>query len=301
MSEWQLIDYIRKAVHDRPLVKQGIGDDTAVLASHPREILVATDTILEGSHFDLKTAHPEQIGHKAVAVNLSDIAAMGGVAESVLIAISAGPQHDQSFLEALFSGIVATCNHHQVSIVGGDTTAWQGGLAITVTVIGRPHPLRQAILRSGAKPGDLIVVTGPLGDSLASGHHLSFQPRLEEARQICNLIQPTSMIDLSDGLASDLGHICRASGVAAILKRSAIPLAASLTHLPREEALNHALGDGEDFELCFTIAEADFTHLQSLPFPLHVIGHMTEGSGISWDHGEAITIQGFEHQFQKKQ
>lgn len=298
MSEWQLIEKIRQGVQDHPLVRVGIGDDAAVLASHPREILVATDTILEGSHFDLKTASPEQIGHKAVAVNLSDIAAMGGIPENILVAISVGPRHDSRFLETLVGGMLTTCDRYQVGIVGGDTTSWSGPLAITVTILGRPHPLRRPILRSGARAGDLIIVTGPLGDSLASGHHLNFQPRVEEARLLCNTLQPTSMIDISDGLASDLGHVCRLSGVAAELDQQAIPLASGLHSLPRDQALARALGDGEDFELCLTIAAEDLVLLKTLAMPFHVIGRMTEGSGLHWQGGEAITVLGFEHRFQ---
>jgi len=295
MSEWQLIEKIRQGAQNHPLVRVGIGDDTAVLASHPREILVATDTILEGSHFDRKTARPEQIGHKAVAVNLSDIAAMGGIPENILVAISAGRNDDQNFLEAVFAGMIATCNRYQVGIVGGDTTSWSGLLAITVTILGRPHPLRRPILRSGARVGDLIIVTGPLGDSLASGHHLNFQPRLNEVRRICNSIQPTSMIDISDGLASDLGHICRLSGVAAKLDRQAIPLAPGLKQLPLDQALVRALGDGEDFELCLTIAAEDLPLMQALSMPFYVVGKIAKGSGLYWQDGETITVQGFEH------
>lgn len=299
MSEWQFIEQLKQMLPEHPLLRIGLGDDTAVMASHPQELLIATDTILEGSHFDLKTASPREIGHKAVAVNLSDIAAMGGIAEGITIALTVGPQQNQSFLSELYDGIVAICQKYQLAIVGGDTTAWKGPLAITVTVFGRPHPLRQPILRSGAKAGDLIIVTGPLGDSLASGRHLRFEPRLDEARKICDILQPHSMIDLSDGLATDLAHICRLSGLAAELDPMAIPLADSLKDLPLEQALERALGDGEDFELCLTISPEDQFRLLSLPFPTYCIGRMVAGSGLRWMDGRSISTQGFEHQFQK--
>lgn len=297
MSEWSLIGSIQRQVGPHPQVRVGIGDDAAVLASHPRELLVACDSILDGSHFDSKTASPEQIGHKAIAVNLSDIAAMGGWPETALLALTVRHGQDHEFLERLIEGMLGTCRQFGVSLVGGDTSSWQAPLAISITIMGRPHPKTGPVLRSGARKGDLIAVTGQLGDSLSSGHHLCFTPRLAEAKLICDNLQPSSMIDISDGLASDLGHICRQSKLGACLKRSHIPVAKTLQKLAPDQALMRALSDGEDFELCFTLAEADLAKLQGIGLQYSIIGHMTAKPGLHWEDGKPIECLGFEHQF----
>jgi thiamine-monophosphate kinase len=297
MSELKFIDHIRKQSSSHPLVRLGIGDDAAVLTSHPHEILVTTDTILDGRHFQSQKDAARAIGHKAIAVNLSDCAAMGGLPEVALLAVSVSSQYPEEFLQALVDGIFDTAQEFNTALAGGDTTAWSGPLAITMTLIGRPHSRRQPIRRDSAKPGDLVMVTGPLGDSLASGHHLNFTPRIRESQQICQCIRPTSMIDLSDGLATDLGHILTASHVGATLFRDNIPLRASLQSTSATTALTKALCDGEDFELCFTVSPQDRPKLDTLSCPLFEIGVINPTPGLTWDDGSAIEQMGFEHQF----
>lgn len=271
-SEFSWIDRVADREQQADLGRSGsigIGDDAAFVPTHASGVLIATDTLLEGVHFD-QTATPEQIGHKAIAVNLSDIAAMAGSPVAATVAISIPRQMDVQDVDRLMAGLQATAHRFNVSVVGGDTTVWDGPLAVTVTVLGEPGP-QGPITRSGAQPGDILYVTGPLGGSLA-GHHLRFEPRIEFGQQLARSCALTAMIDISDGLASDARHLAAASGCGITLDAAKIPIRDGLLG---ESRLQHALSDGEDFELLCALRNPGQT-----PPWLVEVGRCTEGGDI---------------------
>lgn len=247
-GEFGLIAWIRRQVAASPWVSRGIGDDCAVLGwEKPSELLVTTDMLLEGRHFLLGEHGPEAVGYKALGVNLSDIAAMAGTPLAAFVSVALPSGSARAIGEGILRGMAPLAGRFGVALAGGDTNAWDGPLAINVTLLGECAP-GGSILRSGARPGDRIYVTGPLGGSLASGRHLRPEPRIAEAQALAASCRPSAMIDLSDGLSSDLGHILEESGgLGAVLDPEVIPI-----H-PDANALEQALHDGEDFELCFTL------------------------------------------------
>ncbi len=303
MKETHIIAQLLRRCPTNASVKLGIGDDSAVLHITDREPLVCADMLMEGVHFAVEPSAAERIGHKALAVNLSDIAAMGGEALSAYICLALPRALAESrFIDRLYQGFESLARRFEVAIAGGDTNIWEGPLVISVTVVGAAHP-KGAVLRHGALPGDVILVTGPLGGSL-DAHHLDFIPRLEEAKTLMDRFDIHSMIDLSDGLGKDLREICLQSGVAACLDSERIPLRDNLLPLPRALALEKALSDGEDFELCFTLSEADAASLlaDSTVPKCFAIGRIFEGQGLFWGQGlkplQAIHSFGYEHQSQ---
>lgn len=286
-AEFALIDWIRSRVSDRDPVRLGIGDDAAVLRSTTgRDWLVATDMLMEGTDFTFPPATAALAGRKALAVNLSDIAAMGGKATSAFVSVALPIDRGIEFAKELHSGLLDLADQYDVVLAGGDTNSWQGPLVINVAVIGEPVGKR-SITRSGARPGDRIFVTGTLGGSIG-GHHLTFEPRLLEAARLVQLVDVHAMIDISDGLAADLHHILSQSHVGAVLQAPAIPINPGLTSdssniqeqsLGVDSPLRHALSDGEDFELLFTISEGDGERLLKEwegPTRLTCIGRITE-------------------------
>jgi thiamine-monophosphate kinase len=301
MKETKIIEQLMRQCPSNASIKLGIGDDSAVLQVPSREPLVCADMLMEGVHFLLDSASAEQIAHKALAVNLSDIAAMGGEALSAYICLALPRSRAEAkFLDRLYQGFGELARKFDVAIAGGDTNIWQGPLVISISVIGQVHR-KGAITRQGAQVGDVIMVTGKLGGSLEA-HHLSFTPRLAEAKALMDHLELHSMIDLSDGLGKDLREICRQSGVAACLDPALIPLADQLLSLPWQEALQKALQDGEDFELCFTLSESEaskFRHDSNLP-QCYPIGRIVAGQGLYWGTGqtiqEPIESYGYEHQ-----
>lgn len=282
-SEFRLIETFRAAIDASPRVLTGIGDDTAVVERPDGLVLLAADMLLEGVHFDTSTATAFQIGRKVLGVNLSDIAAMAGRPRYALVSLALSPElqgeDGGNFAEQLFQGIRSMAAIFDTVIVGGDTNSWDGPLVINVAITGEVLS-GSAVTRSDAKPGDWIFVTGSLGGSL-KGHHLDFTPRVNEAlalREYCNL---NAMIDVSDGLVADLYHILEESSVGACLYEGSIPIsdAAASIHDSRLP-LEHALGDGEDFELLFTVSPDDGRRLVAknpLQIPLSRIGEILAG------------------------
>jgi len=282
-SEFRLIESFRSATGISPDVPTGIGDDTAVVSASDGLILLAADMLLEGVHFDLATATPFQIGRKTLAVNLSDVAAMGGQPKYALVSLALprrlGEHRNENFAEQLFEGLRSLAEEFETTIVGGDTNSWDGPLVINVAITGEVSA-GNAITRLGAKVGDWIFVTGRLGGSIA-GRHLDFTPRVSEAlilRETCDL---NAMIDVSDGLVADLYHILEESNVGAFLNESSIPISETAASLADDRSpLEHALGDGEDFELLFTVSPEDgqkLTETNPLPIPLSHIGEIVVG------------------------
>lgn len=282
-GEFRLIESFRQAVRITPGVRTGIGDDTAVVERPDGQVLLAADMLLEGVHFDLATTTPGEIGHKALAVNLSDIAAMAGTPRYALVSLALPRRFSHGdgtrFAKQLFAGLQSLAATFDTAIVGGDTNSWDGPVVVNVAITGEVSA-DGAITRDGAEPGDWILVTGALGGSI-KGRHLNFIPRVNEALTLRETNRLHAMIDVSDGLVADLYHLLEESGVGAILDQTAIPISQDATTLPDEKSpLEHALGDGEDFELLFTVSAEDGARLMAsnpLSIPLSHIGEITTG------------------------
>src|ERR1019366_5184421 len=212
--------------------------------------LITTDMLLEGSHFVLADVGPRRVGRKAMAVNLSDIAAMGGRPIAAFASVALPRGNTEVIAKELYLGMLDMAAPFHTDIAGGDTNSWNGGLVISVTVLGEPGP-QGPILRRGARPGDWLFVTGPLGGSIL-GKHLDFTPRIKEALLLQEHAAIHAMIDISDGLSADAFHICEESACGLVLVAERIPIADAARGLAVGKApLDHALTDGEDFELAF--------------------------------------------------
>jgi thiamine-monophosphate kinase len=290
MNEFELIAKLTRALPTNESVMTGAGDDCAVLDLDVPDklILLKTDAVVEGFHFTRETP-PEKIGRKALARGLSDIAAMAGTPVAALVTIALPEKFEPEFVRKIYDGINALAREHGVAIVGGETTTNSERILISISLLGTVARGKQ-ILRSGAKVGDAIFVTGELGGSLAE-KHLDFEPRLAEARWLAENFSVHAIIDLSDGLAGDLRHVLQASGVGAEILKSAVPVSRAAKLKARENsaakpAFVAALTDGEDFELLFTVASKDAVKLLDAwkkKFPklkLSCIGKTVAGDGI---------------------
>jgi thiamine-monophosphate kinase len=287
VNEFELISRLTRALPANATVVAGAGDDCAVLdlGVPDKLVLFKTDAVVEGVHFTAGTP-PEKIGRKALARGLSDIAAMAGTPTAALVTLGLPRNFDADFVAGIYAGLNALAARFQVAVVGGETTTNPGGLLISIALLGVVERGKQ-LLRSGAKAGDAIFVTGELGGSLA-GKHLDFDPRLAEARWLADHFQIHAMLDVSDGLAGDLRHILKAGNVGAEILKSALPVsrAARLQSRGRQPAVLAALTDGEDFELLFTVASQDAVKLLDAwqhAFPelkLSCIGRIVAGEGI---------------------
>jgi len=286
MNEFELIARLVPSLPTNKNVVTGAGDDCAVLdlGVPDKLILFKTDAVVEGIHFT-KDTPPEKIGRKALARCLSDIAAMAGTPAAALVTLGLPEEFDPAIVEKIYDGLNAVARQQGVAVAGGETAANPGRIFISIALLGTV-PRGKQVPRSGAKAGDAIFVTGELGGSLA-GRHLEFEPRLEEARWLAGHFSIHAMIDLSDGLAGDLRHILRASGVGAELLKTAIPVSrAAKLRAQKKPALTAALTDGEDFELLFTVSGADAVKLLDAwkkQFPklkLSCIGKIVAGEGV---------------------
>jgi thiamine-monophosphate kinase len=327
IGEFGFIESIKKeCVTSLKGVIKGIGDDCAVFGPYSgRLLLFTTDMLVEDIHFVRDAITPYQLGWKAIAVNLSDIAAMGGRPLFILISLAIPVEMDVELIQDFYKGMKDICRHYKVDIVGGDTVASPHTLTINVSLIGEVKE-NEVLYRSGARPGDKIYLTGTVGDSSAGlkilkneisppnsigGYfikaHNEPKPLIETGRIIATSRLASAMIDLSDGLLSDLGHICKESGVGAILFRSKIPLSSqlkSLASIANFNPLDLALSGGEDYVLLLTVPEAKIQDLDLLsknkrPSPLYLIGEIREQGGIRMvnDDGsvEEIGPRGFNH------
>ncbi|MCX7004987.1 MAG: thiamine-phosphate kinase [bacterium] len=276
-----------------PEIICGIGDDAAVLAppTGARYQLITLDTLVESTHFHADDA-PARVGWKAMAVNVSDIAAMGGTPTCALLSLALPAATPQSYLAALLHGMQRCAEHFGVTVIGGDTVG-ATQTTLSITMLGTVAPARVRY-RHGAQPGDVMAVTGPLGGSLRSGHHLDFMPRVAEAQWLLDNAPPTAMMDVSDGLALDGMRMAQASSVTLQLHAAAIPCNAGVS-------LDAALHDGEDFELLCTIPAACVTaavcaaFAQQFQRPLHIIGDVHAGAGQLLLDDAPITPRGYEH------
>jgi thiamine-monophosphate kinase len=257
MSEFAYIDWLRRLTPPDPRVLLGPGDDTAVLRLTPgAPCLVTTDMLLDGSCFILAEAGPRRVGRKAMAVNHSDIAAMAGRPVAAVVSVGLPRQGGRAVAEELYRGLREVGDAFDTALAGGDTNSWDGPLVISVTLLGEATG-NGPVTRAGARPGDWLLVTGPLGGSIL-GKHLDFTPRVREAQQLHAAAALHAMIDVSDGLAADVAHLCAESRVGAVLRAGAIPVSDAARRLGDGVApLDHALGDGEDFELVCAVSADD--------------------------------------------
>jgi len=318
-GEFELIArYFNRVTSSRRDVEKGIGDDCALLNVPDKQTLaISTDTLVAGVHF-LRDIHPADLGYKALAVNLSDLAAMGADPAWLTLALTL-PEIDETWLAAFSDSLFELLDYYDMQLIGGDTT--RGPMSLTLGIHGL-LPVGRALKRSGAKPGDWIFVTGTLGDSAAGlallqHHHRLNDPAMHEAlikrhlRPMPRVLQgqalrnlATAAIDISDGLLSDLGHILTASRVGARINLDALPLSSALRdHFDAEQALNWALSGGEDYELCFTVPEVNRGALDvalgHLGVPYTCIGQIApDAEGLTLlQHGKprSVNYTGFDH------
>jgi thiamine-monophosphate kinase len=256
-GEFAYIEWLRRQTPPDARVVIGPGDDAAAMrVAGDRECLMTTDMLLEGSCFRLAEAGGRLVGRKAMAVNLSDLAAMAGEPLAALVSVGLPRRGGRALADELYVGLREMADAFDTAIVGGDTNSWDGPLVISVSLFGQATA-RGPVRRSGARPGDWLLVTGPLGGSIL-GRHLTFTPRVREALQLHVRADLHAMIDVSDGLAADVNHLCTESGCGAVLRAQAIPISAAARQMNDSVSpLQHALGDGEDFELVFAVAPED--------------------------------------------
>ena len=300
MEEFSFIDWIRRRTElDGLRFPIGPGDDCAAVRFGAEVVLITTDQCADGVHFILSECGGERAGYKVMARSLSDIAAMGARATAAVATVAVARGMPDGQIQAVYYGMRRAGDAFECPVVGGDVSAWDHPLLLTVTMLGEPvagAPVR----RNGAEVGDAVCVTGQLGGSLVSGKHLGFTPRLLAARRLVELCRPHAMIDISDGLGADLGHICRESGVGARLHAASIPVAPAAAE--REDPLAAAIGDGEDYELLFTLPPTSADRLlaqQPLDVPVSRIGEIVDASHVQLVHAdgrvEALASTGFRH------
>ena len=307
LGEFGLIEHLTKSfkLNQKSTVK-GIGDDAAVLNFDDKQVIVTTDLLIEGVHFDLSYMPLKHLGYKAIIVNLSDVYAMNAKATQVTVSIAVSNRFPLEALEDLYAGIETAANIYGIDVIGGDTTSSNKGLLISVTAIGEVEP-KNEVYRSGAKPNDLLVVSGDLGaaymglqvlerekevykvnpnsqpDLEAYSYIIERQLKPEARKDIIKLladldVKPTSMIDVSDGLSSEIIHICKQSQVGCDLYENKIPLDPQVISTCEEfniDSTTVALNGGEDYELLFTVSQKDFPKIKANP-NLSVIGFIKE-------------------------
>lgn len=303
--ELEFIRWLGTTLGDAPGVALGIGDDAALVeVPAERQLVVTTDMLADQVHFDLAHHAAERIGRKALAVNLSDLAAMAAQPLAAFVSLNM-PRSPASgeLARKLIEGMRPLAEALGCPLAGGDTNATDGPLVISVTVLGTVAP-GEAWLRSGARPGDRLLVTGRLGGSLAA-HHLDFTPRVNEALALADYADIHAAMDLSDGLALDLRRMCQASGVGAMVDLARVPIseaAMSLANDSGRTAVDHALEDGEDFELLLTASAEVAQQLieeQPLACGLSIIGEVSAGDELFEREADGkirpMQRRGFEH------
>ncbi|UCF32611.1 MAG: thiamine-phosphate kinase [Phycisphaerales bacterium] len=260
-------------------VELGIGDDMAIVQTSAGQVLLASDMMLDGVHFDSSRHDLRLIGRKAVACNLSDCAAMAVKPLASTVSVAWPRDRSPDDAKKLFEGMDEIAREYGLALVGGDTVSWDQPLAIDVSIAGVPYEGIKPVTRSGARVGDILYVTGPLGGSVHSGHHLTFTPRVREARALAEALGSRlhAMMDLSDGLALDLHRLCQASGVGAIVEERRLEAviseaATAAAANSGRTAIDHALSDGEDFELLFTVKG----EIESGEVPVFPLGRITD-------------------------
>jgi thiamine-monophosphate kinase len=306
--ERQFIAWLRNRLPPHPLLRLGPGDDAAVLRmAGIEECVVTVDLLTDHVDFELAQLDPRRVGRKCLAANLSDLAAMASKPLAAVIALALPRPGGMDLAVALYEGMLPLAEQYDLAIAGGDTNSWDGPLAVGITLLGEVTG-RGPLCRGGARPGDRIVVTGSFGGSIL-GRHLDFEPRVCEALALHARYELHAGIDASDGLSLDLAHILEESRCGAVLQADAVPLADDARRLADQLAdgstpLDHALGDGEDFELILAVPPHEARQMlteQPLGVPLHDIGQFVAEPGL-WlqDAGggrRPLTPRGWEHKF----
>ncbi|MFA5865615.1 MAG: thiamine-phosphate kinase [Phycisphaerae bacterium] len=293
MHEFEFIDWVKRLL-DRPANRKdipvGIGDDMAVINFQGGKLLLGSDMTVEDVHFDFVHARPERVGHKALGRCLSDCAAMAGLPIAAIISLAKPTSVSQDVLKDIYRGLAQLADRFACPIVGGDTSSSPGRLIIDVCLLGKCEQ-NEPVLRSGAMVGDYLYVTSLLGGSIL-GKHLEFEPRIGQARWCAQNLPLHAMIDISDGLSSDLGHLCRQSHcgaelAVADLEKIISPDARKLACKTGQTPLDHALNDGEDFELLAAIAQAP-DNLPRLPETMRLfpVGRIIHGNDIYLMHSD---------------
>ncbi len=310
LGEFGLIDHLTKGVAlYHPETIMGVGDDAAVLDNGPLATIVTKDLLVEGVHFDMVYTPLKHLGYKAVAVNLSDIYAMNATPKQIFVGLAISRRYTLEALEALYAGILLACEKYRVDLAGGDTTTSQAGLMLSITAVGQAEK-EEVVYRGGAKPNDILMVSGDLGAAYCGqlilqrekeafkanpdmqpdidryAYVLERQLKPEPRRDIIELLResgtrPTAMIDISDGLASEIKHLCKRSGIGATIYEEKIPVDPRMAQTAHEfniDPTTCALSGGEDYELLFTIRPRDYEKVKDLQ-GIHAIGHMGEAQG----------------------
>lgn len=332
LGEFGLIDHLTQSIElQNDTTKKGIGDDAAVLGFGELETVVTTDMLIEGVHFNLAYVPLKHLGYKSVMVNLSDIYAMNAIPSQILVSIAVSNRFPVEALEELYEGIKIACKNYKVDLVGGDTTSSTSGLVISITAMGTAKK-EDIVYRNGAHENDLLVVSGDLGAAYLGLQVLerenevfkvnpNVQPDLaqydylvgrqlkpEAGKHIVELlkalnVKPTSMIDISDGLSSEILHLSKHSGYGFKVYEEKIPLDPAVIKTAEEFSINPvtcALNGGEDYELLFTVSQSDFPKIKGNP-NLTVIGHTTEQNAENYlmlngsDSAVPLTAQGWTH------
>lgn len=271
--ERQFITWLRDRLPPHPLLRLGPGDDAAVLRmAGIEECVVTVDMLTDHVDFELANVNPRRVGRKALAANLSDLAAMASKPLAAVIAVALPRQGGLDLAVALYEGMLPLAEQYDLAIAGGDTNSWDGPLVISITLLGEVTA-RGPLRRGGAMPGDRIVVTGSFGGSIL-GRHLDFEPRVRESLDLHARYELHAGTDVSDGLSLDLSHILEESRCGAVLNADAVPVAADARRLTEQladgsTALDHALGDGEDFELILAVPPDEAKRILAEQ-PLHV-------------------------------
>jgi thiamine-monophosphate kinase len=331
LGEFGLIETLTK---DNPVVQactiKAVGDDGAIIKNEKEVTVVSTDMLVEGIHFDLMYTPLKHLGYKAVVVNLSDIYAMNAEPKQITVSVAISSKYSLEAMKEFYEGIYTACKMYQVDLVGGDTTSSPKGMIISVTAIGQANA-DAIVYRNGAKKGDIICVTGDLGASYLGLQilerekqvyleHPGVQPQLEQSQYLIerqlkpeaqrgaiayfqkNNIKPTSMIDISDGLASEVIHLCKQSGTGAFIEEGKVPIHPDTERTALEfkmDPITCALHGGEDYELLFTIDEKDLDKIRFMP-EVFIIGEMTDdtdGIKLHTTGGNIydISAQGWNH------
>ena len=313
-GEFGFIDFI-KANFNQPEGIIGIGDDCAVMPAGDGELLFSTDLLMEGVHFLRDESSPEDVGWKAAAVNLSDIAAMGGTPVATFLSIALPKDAQGEWAERFIEGFASISREYDVPLLGGDTTSSLRDIAVNVGILGR-CPSGKRLMRSGAKVGETIYVTGPLGDSAAGlmailkgidkteevkvliQRHKRPVPRVKEGLLLRDSESVGAMMDISDGIASDLRHIMKASGVGAVVELDRLPCSPEFVSVCDEQGWDRyelQTGGGEDFELLFTGPEGMEKDLDINVYP---IGRIVPGDSLQWtvaDKKVSLEFNGYKH------